>query len=252
MGVRASELEVARVGSGPPILFVHGSIVGAELTWRRQLPLGEQWTLVMPNRPGFGASPPLARGDFEREAPLFAKLLGEGSHLVGHSYGAVIALLAAALRPEAVRSLTVSEPGALRLAGGAAAETLIAQGEALYAARDSLSAADFVRLFRGGAGSTRETPDELPKELQRGAEMVMRERPPWEAEVPLGALAAAGIPSLVISGGHSSVFEAVCDRVAATLGGERAVIEGRGHNIPEVGVPYNDRLRAFLAATEAR
>ena len=72
---------------------------------------------MIADRPGFGASPPLERGDFELEAPLFAELLGDGAHLVGHSYGAVIALLAAAERPEAVLSLTVSEPGALKLAG---------------------------------------------------------------------------------------------------------------------------------------
>ena len=30
---------------------------------------------------------------------MFAELLGDGAHLVGHSYGAVIALLAAGLRP---------------------------------------------------------------------------------------------------------------------------------------------------------
>ena len=63
-------------------------------------------------------SPPLPRGDFESEAPAIALLLGDGAHLVGHSYGAVIALYAAALRPEAVRSLTVSEPGCLRVAAG--------------------------------------------------------------------------------------------------------------------------------------
>jgi hypothetical protein len=32
--------------------------------------LAQRWSLVMPNRPGFGESPPLARGDFELEAPL--------------------------------------------------------------------------------------------------------------------------------------------------------------------------------------
>jgi pimeloyl-ACP methyl ester carboxylesterase len=80
----------------------------------------------------------------------------------------------------------------------------------------------------------------------RGAELAMRERPPWEAEVPLDRLAAAGIPVLAISGGHSPVFEAVCDTIAESLGGERAVIEGRGHNIPETGAPYNERLERFL------
>ena len=133
--LRAADLDVAREGEGPPVLFVHGSVLGAEASWRRQLPLARDWTLLLANRPGFGASPPLERGDFELEAPLFAELLGEGAHLVGHSYGAVIALLAAAQRPEAVRSLTVSEPGALRLAGSEEAEAMVAGGEALFARR---------------------------------------------------------------------------------------------------------------------
>jgi pimeloyl-ACP methyl ester carboxylesterase len=246
--VSAARLDVTRVGSGPPVVFVHGSVVGPELAWRRQRPLSERWTLVLPNRPGFGASPPLGRGDFESEAPLFAALLGEGAHLVGHSYGAVIALLAAAQRPEAVLSLTVSEPGSLRLAASPEAKQMIAQGEALYAHRGSLTPEAFLRMFRTGTGSVRETPDELPESLRLGAEHAMRERPPWEAEVPLARLAEARIPSLVVSGGHSAVFEAVCDAVAAPLGAERAVIAGKGHNIPETGAPYNERLERFLAA----
>jgi pimeloyl-ACP methyl ester carboxylesterase len=113
-----TDLEVATLGSGPRVVFVHGSIVGAETTWRHQADLAEHWTLCLPNRPGFGSSPPLERGDFEAEAPLIAELLEDGAHLVGHSYGAVIALFAAAKRPGSVRSLTVSEPGALRVAAG--------------------------------------------------------------------------------------------------------------------------------------
>jgi pimeloyl-ACP methyl ester carboxylesterase len=243
-----TDLEVTRIGDGPPVLFVHGSIAGAELTWRRQHPLGERWTLVIPNRPGFGASPPLARNDFEVEAEIFAELLGDGAHLVGHSYGAVIALLAAARRPEAVRSLTVSEPGALKLAGTPEGERMIANGDRLFAARDSIAPADFLRFFRSGTGSSRSTPAELPAELLRGAELAMAERPSWEADVPLDSLAAAGLPVLAVSGGHSPVFDAVCDTVAARLDGERATIEGRGHNVPETGEPYNERLERFLEA----
>jgi pimeloyl-ACP methyl ester carboxylesterase len=100
------------------VVLVHGSIVDARRTWRHQRTLAEHWTLCIPNRPGFGASPSLGRGDFDLEAPLIAELLGDGAHLVGHSYGAVIALLAAAGRPGAVRSLVVSEPGVLQLAAG--------------------------------------------------------------------------------------------------------------------------------------
>jgi pimeloyl-ACP methyl ester carboxylesterase len=240
-------LEVMREGSGPPVVFVHGSVVGARRTWRHQLALAARWALILPNRPGFGASPPLPRGDFEAEAPAIAELLGEGAHLVGHSYGAVIALYAAALRPQAVRSLTVSEPGCLRVAAGdPLVDAQVAHGELLYRRAATLAPLEFLRAFRGGVGSTHETPSELAGELLDGARLLMRERPPWEADPPLELLRHARFPKLVISGGHSAVFETVCDAVARRLRAERAVVSGRGHTIPATGAPYNERLQAFL------
>jgi pimeloyl-ACP methyl ester carboxylesterase len=250
-GLTAADLEVERLGVGPPVVFVHGDVVGPASTWRKQRKLAERWRLVVPRRPGFGASPPLERNDFEIEAPLFAELLGDGAHLVGHSYGAVIALLAAARRPGAVRSLTVSEPGCLRLAQGVpAVDEMIADGERLFREGVALDDELFLRLFRSGAGSAHQTPNELPEELLRGVELLKRERPPWEADIPLERLAAAGFPVLVISGDHSPAFEAVCDALADGLSAERAVIPGRGHTIPSTGEPYNRLLEDFLSAAE--
>jgi len=249
MGERAADLDVERTGEGPPVVFVHGSVVGRERTWSEQRPLAARWTLVLPNRPGFGASPPLARGDFEAEAPLIAELLGDGAHLVGHSYGAVIALCAAGLRPRAVLSLTVSEPGALRLVtGDPQVDATIANGELLYAAAadGKLSPRDFVALFRAGARSARATPEELPDWLERGARHAMAERPAWEVEPPLEAIAAAPFSKLVISGAHSPVFEAVCDALAQRIGAERAQVAGRGHSVSATGEPYNALLEDFL------
>jgi pimeloyl-ACP methyl ester carboxylesterase len=248
MGVlSAANLDVERIGAGPPIVLVHGSIVGPRQTWRAQRPLAERWTLVLPHRPGFGTSPPLPRGDFEAEAPLIAELLGDGAHLVGHSYGAVIALHAAALRPGAVRSLTVTEPGALRIAAGdPEVERTIAFGEELYRRRGELDPREFVHLFRTGVGSAHATPDEMPDWLARGAAHVMEERPPWESKPPLDALAAAPFPKLVISGRHSPVFEMVCDVLAERIGAERETASGRGHSIPLVGERYNALLEDFL------
>jgi pimeloyl-ACP methyl ester carboxylesterase len=251
--VSAGDLEVARLGSGPAVLFVHGSVVGAQRTWRHQLALAARYSLILPNRPGFGASAPLPRGDFEAEAPLFAELLGDGAHVVGHSYGAVIALHAAALRPEAVRSLVVSEPGCLRIAAGhPLVDAYIANGDLLFAHASELSPLDFLHAFRGGVGSTHETPDELEGELLAGVRLLMRERPPWESDAPLDALSEQPFPKLVISGGHSPVFEAVCDRAAERLGAERATIAGRKHTIPATGEAYNARLEAFLRGVQER
>jgi pimeloyl-ACP methyl ester carboxylesterase len=245
----AADLDVLRLGQGPPVVLVHGSIVAARRTWRHQLVLAEHWSLCLPNRPGFADSPPLERGDFEAEAPLIAELLGDGAHLVGHSYGAVIALLAAAQRPEAIRSLTVSEPGSLRVAAGdPVVDATIAQGEELYRHRAEIPPDDFLRLFRSGLHSAHETPDVLPEWLERGARHVMEERPPWEADIPLDRLAATSFPKLVISGNHSPAFERMCDVLAERLGARREVIAGHGHTIPATGAPYNECLQDFLTA----
>jgi len=245
-------LAVERIGDGPPIVFVHGDIVGPSVTWRKQRELAERWTLLIPSRPGFGESPPLERNDFEVEAPMFAELLGDGAHLVGHSYGAVIALLAAAERPQAVRSLTVSEPGCLRVAEGTpVVDEMIANGELLFGNASSISSEEFLRLFRGGAGSAYGTPEDLPQELLHGVELLKRERPSWEADIPLQQLAAADFPVLVLSGGHSPAFEAVCDALADGLSAERGVLPGRGHTVPSTGAPYNERLEAFLRTADS-
>ena len=245
----SADLDVVRMGEGEPVVLVHGSIVDARRTWRHQLELASRWALVLPNRPGFAGSPPLERGDFELEAPLFAELLGDGAHLVGHSYGAVIALLAAAHRPGAVWSLTVSEPGCLALpVDSSAARERHAHGIELYRAAATMTPREFLGMFRAGVHSSHETPEELPDWLERGARHVMAERPPWEATIPLPTLAAAPFPKLVISGDHDPAFEDVCDTLAAGIGARRAVLAGRGHTIPGLGAAYNDTLEDFLRA----
>src|SRR5688572_7676606 len=98
------------------LVLVHGSVVGGRATWRRQLALAERFELVVLERPGFPPNPPVGRVDFVDDATLVAGLLEPGDHLVGHSYGGVIALLAAASQPELLRSLTVIEPPATRVA----------------------------------------------------------------------------------------------------------------------------------------
>ena len=92
--------------------------------------------------------------------------------------------------------------------------------------------------------------DELPDYLLRGAELAKRERPPWEAEIPMEGLTAAPFQMLVISGDHSPAFDGACDFLAEAVGAERAVISGRGHTIPSTGDPYNERLETFLRAAE--
>lgn len=189
--------------------------------------------------------------DFDVDAPLVAELLADGAHLVGHSYGGLVSLLAAAQRPSAVRSLTVIEPPAFSVAlGDGAVDDIIVRLKQLYAAGPAEPAA-FLAAFLNIVGSSIPLPERLPPELERGARLLMVERPPWEAEIPLDALAAAPFTKLVVSGGHQPVFDAVCDVLERQLEAERAVIPGSGHSVPRTGAPFNERLEAFLRAAQS-
>jgi pimeloyl-ACP methyl ester carboxylesterase len=201
---------------------------------------------VAPDRPGHGRSPD-ARQDFETEAPILAdQLLGEPVHLVGHSYGAIVAMLAATRKLDMVRSLTVIEPPATRVASGnPVVDEWGAKLTAVFSdPGDDLSAL-LGRFFDLG-GVHQPVPEPLPETLERGARALAGARPPAEAELPLAALAASGLPCLVMSGGHHEGYEAVCDVIAAETGAQRAVIPGAAHLVPDTGDPFNTRLEEFL------
>ena len=62
---------------------------------------------------------------------------------------------------------------------------------------------------------------------------------------PLAAVAAATFPKLVVSGGHSAGFDAICDDLAERIGATRTVMEGAGHEIQFTGTPLNQALLAL-------
>jgi pimeloyl-ACP methyl ester carboxylesterase len=212
------------------LVLVHGSVVGGAATWRDQLPLTDRFELVVLDRPGFPPHPPVERIDFEQDAKLVSGLLEPGAHLVGHSYGGVISLLAAASRPELVRSLTVIEPPATRVAiDDPAVAAFAAGGEALYAGAETDDIEALLRRFLTEVGSTFDPPSPLPPDIEQGARALAGERGPWEAEIPLDLLAPAPFPKLVVSGAHHPAFEAICDALERELDAERVVLPGYGH-----------------------
>ena len=116
-------LHVTRWGSGSPVLLIHGGPQGGpnggETAWGRQRPLADEgWELVLPDRPGHARSPSQGPENIEREAVWVAELLGDGMHLVGHSYGGCIATQAASLRPEAEETLAAAGPEIAKLGLG--------------------------------------------------------------------------------------------------------------------------------------
>jgi pimeloyl-ACP methyl ester carboxylesterase len=233
--------------------LLHGAALAGELCWRRQLPLADRFTLEIVDRAGYGRSQEISPGeDLDTDAPLVAQLLGDGAHLVGHSSGAVAAMLAAALAPKAMLSLTMCEPPAFQLVpDSAAGQAMARQAEAhLQRAGDD---ADWLRGFGAILGRSVAVPDRLPPALAQGARAVRAvRRRPWEGELPVGELATTTFPRLVISGDHNPVFEAICDSLAADLHAERAHVAGAGHATPETGDLFNQTLEQFINTARAR
>ena len=233
------------------IVLVHGSVMGGRGTWAAQRPLAERFELLVLDRPGFPPNPPVERIDFATDAALVAGLLEEGDHLVGHSYGGIVSLLAAASRPDVLRSLTVIEPPCTRVAAGVPEVDAFARaGMELYATARSGEPDEYLRRFLAAVGSEFDPPSPLPPELERGARNLAIERGPWEADIPLAALAGTPFPKLVVSGAHLDAYDVICDVLERELRAERIVLPGYGHAVQR-HPDFNDRLADFVESASA-
>jgi pimeloyl-ACP methyl ester carboxylesterase len=233
------------------IVLVHGSVIGGRGTWAAQRPLAERFELLVLDRPGFPPNPSVERVDFETDAALVAGLLEPGDHLVGHSYGGIVSLLAAASRPDVLRSLTVIEPPCTRVAAGVPEVDAFARaGMELYATARSGDPDEYLRRFLAAVGSEFDPPSPLPPELEQGARNLAIERGPWEADIPLAALAGTPFPKLVVSGAHLDAYDVICDVLERELRAERIVLPGYGHAVQR-HPGFNDRLANFVEGASA-
>jgi pimeloyl-ACP methyl ester carboxylesterase len=232
-----TDLAVDVLGEGETVVLVHGSGV-RDWTWSDQLPLADRYRLVMPYRRGYGDSP-AADPDFEVDGQDVADLLEEPSHLVGFSYGGIGSLLAAARRPEGVRSVTVIEPPAFRVAlDDPAVRELGERLEGVFA-RDGQTPEEFGVAFAEAMGFEPRPPS---PEMRSVLESFMRERSPGEAVIPYNRLGET--PVLVVSGGWHPAFDAICNVLAERLGAERETFPGAGHGAQHAP-GFNERLLEF-------
>jgi pimeloyl-ACP methyl ester carboxylesterase len=232
---------------GEVVVLIHGSnTANPESTWFHQCDFAEHYQLLVPDRRGYGASPPIERKGFEDNVQDILALVGTGAHLVGSSYGGVIALLAAAQRPEVVYSLTVIEPPAFGIARRhPEVEEIIKCMRPLYTTVPKLTPEEFIYGFVRALGGQLLKPIQLSPEYRKAVIATMTEPPPWEAEIPVDTLAMTRFPKLVVSGGWHPAFETVADLLAQRVGMERAIIRGAGHQVQNIGKPFNDRLEEF-------
>ncbi len=257
-------VHVTTVGQGERVVLVHGGFGWAEETFSAQRELADHFQLLFLDRRGHGQSLPVERVDFEVDARDIADALGDGAHLVGHSYGGVGSLLAAGLNPSAVKTLTVIEPPAFGLArGNPSVEELIAELSRVYSSRQSMTPTDYYRAFLGAMGLSLPAELDLTPDDLRAIQSDITERPPWEARVPLDALRRAHIPILVVRGTWDKApvlaqqraglaFAAVCEVLHEHLGGQLLTFAGASHNPQRLGPQFNQALLNFWGSATSR
>lgn len=110
-----SDLRVRRppgpIGGELQVVLIHGAMDRAASFEGVRRRLADLY-VVSYDRRGYGSSPPLAAPvDLPRQvSDLFAVMGGLPSVLVGHSFGGLIALVAATEAPEVVRAVGIYEP----------------------------------------------------------------------------------------------------------------------------------------------
>lgn len=229
-------------GEGERAVLVHGSLATGPEEWAEQRPLADEgFALVVPTRSAYAVPGP--GEDFLSDGEDVARLLGDGAHLVGHSYGGLVALVASHLRPAAVRSLVLVEPPLFAAAPEhPAVATLVRSLQALLAG--DVDDREFLRRFLRAVGTPEdELPAGLLPRLEGMVPALRHARHPWQGEVPVAHLSAAPFPTVVVSGGHDEAFHAVCLALARDHGARLRVVEGAGHEVQLAGESFNAVLR---------
>ena len=222
-----STIEYRVAGQGPAILLVHGGLSNGQLAWRELWdPLVADYRLVAVDRRGHGQSP-RGSGPFTIEGDAVdleavADELGlDTFHVVGHSYGGLVAL--ELCRRAASRLVTVHliEPPYLALLpGDSSVAELDAEGRRIHgsAADPEHIAFDFLAMVAGNEFAERVRGGAVWPQLVSEAERYVVET--YAGDYPPEALegVAPDVPIQLYTGGKShpalqKVTHALADRL---------------------------------------
>jgi pimeloyl-ACP methyl ester carboxylesterase len=249
---KVSDIHITRWGqAGEKLILIHGGVQGSKQSGSAHFSKQEQlaqhgYEVLVPDRPGHGRSPtPNRPDDAEADGEWVAELLGDGAHLVGHSFGGCVALSAASRRPSAVKTLTLIEPGMQALAVNRL-PVLLFLLRMLATLKLSFSAEQRIKRFSklmhipdamGGVALNR-------KEYEGMGQAVSVLKVPTKEtlERQLLQLRKSNIPLLVVTGGWSAGIDITADVVAKLGNGKRVTIPSP-HHFPQV---YSDDFNALL------
>jgi pimeloyl-ACP methyl ester carboxylesterase len=210
-----------------PVWFIHG-LGGASTDWTRisgaLSPLATGYALDLPGS-GRSDPPPGARysprADAEITAAAIDRVGGGPVHLVGNSYGGVVATLLAGQRPDLISTLSLISPAVpdLRLTKDRGADArlglLLLPGAAAFAA-GQLGSIPPLERARGLGDMCFGDPDGITDDdyLALAEEQTWRAALPWAHTSTIGSL--RGLMKSYLRAGRSS-FAAVAARVPAPV-----------------------------------
>lgn len=240
-------------GGGEPVLLIHG-LGATSNSWQPVMGALSGMRVIRPDLPGAGRSPvpkgPIDIALIVSSLGLLADQLGLASaHVIGHSFGTLVAQHLAAARPELVRSLLLfgpiiepAEAGRERLRARAA----LARSKGMVAVANQVTPAG---LAAGAA-------DTAPAAFAFVRESHMRQDSDGFAkscEALAGAAradaAAIACPTMVVTGDEDAIGPpGVAYQLGEELRGAQVrILAGCGHWTPlEKPAECRDVIRAFL------
>lgn len=251
-------------GSGPGVVCLHSN-ASSSAQWRALMDvLAPRFHVLAADSYGAGKSPPWTgarqltlRDEAVLLEPAFASA-GEPFSLVGHSYGAAIALIAALDRPQRVRAMALYEPTLFALVEQETPPPNDVEGisnavdssVAALRAGDPVGAARCFIDFWMGEGSFDRMPERNRAAIAEAVRDVERWREALRGEpTPAAAFRTLDVPVLLLVGSRSPLSSrAVARRLTELLPRvEYVELDGLGHMAPVTHADVvNARIAAFL------
>jgi len=244
-----ADLATVCSGDGSAIVLLHG--IGSSATsWRRLMPLVPGHRLIAPDFPGYGDSADAAGLTLEALADRVGALIdreGGRAHVVGVSFGALVALALARRAPERVRSLVLADATLGRGALPPAERERWLAGRTTFADGIAAGSEDRARAI-AAPGAPADVVAEIAANMRRArpagyravaAIVASTDARPWLGEIRVPALVLCGAADAVVG---VPLAEAIAD---ALPDARYATIAGAGH------APHVERPAAVAAAISA-
>lgn len=237
-------------GTGARPMFLLHCTLAHSGAWKGLMQqLADTCYMVAMDLPGHGRSGPRDRSVTwqTQSAAMAVELIKKGAvpvDLVGHSFGATVALRIAVKHPDLVKSLTLIEPvffSAAKDAGRPEFDAHMALHGGFYDLLDKLDFEGAARAFSeiwGGPVPWRDLPqsqrDYMAARIgmiREGGDSVLGVGPDY---IPLSRVAKIDVPVLLVEGAETDpIIDAVQVSLDAVLpNSKRVIVKGAGHMVP--------------------